>query len=137
MHDDGDIVDVDDAAAFDVDAGDADDDVDVDADFFIACITTMTRILVFITDHSIIMNYTYNHDLQPQLCEKRGNTFQAMPTTTLSHVRSMLFLTHGEPRSHPEAGSKHFRSYAFRSAFFAHCLDTNVCLAEEQWLLYI
>ena len=57
MHDDGDIVDVDDAAAFDVDAGDADDDVDVDADFFIAWITTMTRILVFITDHSIIMNY--------------------------------------------------------------------------------
>lgn len=28
-----------------------------------------------------------------------------------------------------KAGSKHFRSYAFRSAFFAHCLDTNVLKA--------
>lgn len=39
-------------------------------------------------------------------------------------------------RFHPsnQAGSKHFRSYAFRSAFFAHCLDTNVYLAV-QWLV--
>ena len=38
-----------------------------------------------------------------------------------------------KPPGSPEAGSKHIRlSYEFRSAFFTHCLDTDVLLGEGE-----
>lgn len=73
----------------------------------------------------------YNHN-----SPKQKKSFPSHAIHKMEHVCCSCCCSQLVSWFHPsnQAGSKHFRSYAFRSAFFAHCLDTNVYLAV-QWLV--